>query len=363
MEKRIELLIEILRQNGLDGFLVSSPQNIFYLTGLSQFIYAGDAYFLVTDKKSYLFTNPLYSDGVEDNTNFELRVVTRDDNLTTHLNDIVRHNSVERVGMEGDFVSHTFFMKLSEKLKAEAVPVSGVIEEMRVKKDRHELFSIQKACSLTDSAYTYVLNQIKKGVSEREIAFEIEMHIRKKGGDLAFPTIVAFGAHAATPHHENSDKRLEKADRLVLLDFGARVDGYTSDLSRTFFVDTPSNILSSTYESLLGIQTKTIAFSKDLKIGSKLSEIAKFCNRGLEEERLPPLPHSLGHGLGIDIHESPRIWEGSDDKLEEGIVFTIEPGVYVPGKIGMRIEDTVGVAQEKLKIFTKSSKDKVVISL
>lgn len=362
MRKRVTLTRKLFERHKIDALFVTNPSNIFYLTGLSQFIHPGDAYLIITSEQTYLVTNVLYADGVPKSDLYVTCILTQGNSLKNQLEKIVKQDKVTKIGAEGE-ISVALYNHLSKTLGKKPVVTTGIVERVRMLKDSGEIAKIKKACALTDLAYTYVAKNLKQGTSERELAFKLEIFIRENGGELAFPTIAAFGANAATPHHENSDTKLSKKSEAVLLDFGAKIDGYTSDITRTIFVDTPSDTVASTYDSLLEIQEKTIDFAQKQKSGSSLSEIAKYSDGLFEEASLPPLPHLLGHGLGIEVHEEPRVGISSTDELLPGMVFTIEPGIYVAGHLGIRIEDTVGMSEKALQIFTKSPKKRVVISI
>ena len=351
------------KKEKVQGLFVSNPSNIFYLTGLSQFIHAGDAFVLVTKNGFYLFTNALYADGVASAEGVNVCILNAEKPLRVWLSEIISRERCSRIGVESGDISLAFFEMLGKVSGITLVATNGLVERVRVLKDARETALVKQACRLTDEAFEEAVRLLQKGRSEKEIAFRIEVFIRENGGELAFPVIVAYGKNAAIPHHQNSDKKLSKPDTLVLMDFGAKVDGYCSDITRTVFVDTPSETVASTYDSLLDVQKRTIKFAEEQKIGSNLSKIALFAEGLMDKESLPPFPHLLGHGLGIDIHEEPRVGTQSDDKLIDGMIFTIEPGIYVPGHLGIRIEDTVGVVDGALKTFIHSPKGRVVISI
>ncbi len=361
-ESRKKRVVQIFKNYKIDALFVSNPFNIFYLTGLAQFMHPGDAYLIITSEQTYLVTNVLYADGVPKSDLYVTCILTQGNPLKNQLEKIVKQDKVTKIGVEGE-VSVALYDHLSKTLGKKPVVTTGIVERVRIFKDSGEIAKIKKACALTDLAYTYVVKNLKQGTSERELAFKLEIFIREKGGALAFPTIAAFGVHAATPHHDNSDTKLSKKSEAVLLDFGAKIDGYTSDITRTIFVDTPSDTVASTYDTLLEIQEKTINFAQKQKIGNNLAKIAKYAGSLFDKASLPPLPHLLGHGLGIEVHEEPRVGVLSTDKLLSGMVFTIEPGIYVPGHLGIRIEDTVGMCEKALQIFTKAPKKRVVISI
>jgi Xaa-Pro aminopeptidase len=231
-------------------------------------------------------------------------------------------------------------------------------------KSKKEIENIQAACKITDTCFIYILPQIVPGVTEKEIAEKIETFIIKSGAELAFPVIVAFGKNTSFVHHLKVSKYVKcRRQEIVLLDFGAKVKGYCSDMTRMVFVGTPKKEWVFAYETVLQVQlaiintirspirsrmTKKIPFS-----GAKMDILARSL---IAEAGLPPYPHGLGHNLGIEIHELPRLSRKKDAVITPGMVFTVEPGTYVKGQYGIRIEDTVCLNSNGLEILTKSPK-------
>lgn len=223
------------------------------------------------------------------------------------------------------------------------------VESLRQIKREDEIENIRQACKLTDACFSQIIKDLKPGVTEGEIQWKIESFIRMRGAGLAFSPIVAFGKNTSQPHYLTvNDERLTN-NSLVLLDFGARVNGYCSDMTRVVFVGKPKPEWVSAYAKIQHAQEAALkALASGERSGAKLDAAAR---------RYVKYPHSLGHNIGLDIHESPRLSVKKDVTLKPGMVFSIEPGVYIEGQYGIRIEDLVLLKQDGIEILSQSSKE------
>ncbi|HVZ12599.1 MAG TPA: Xaa-Pro peptidase family protein [Patescibacteria group bacterium] len=356
---RIKILQENLVDYKIDALLVSSAINIQYLTGYSNFSKdEREAYLFVTGTSATLFTDSRYIEAVE-------KIIPKNVNATTkrpisdEINKIVKEENVEKIGFENNFTydEHSRFKK---KISAKLVLVDSLIEELRSVKDDSEIESIKKAAALTDKTFTFIKNQIKIGSTEKQIAWEMEKYIRENGGILAFDTIVAFGANSSVPHHLTSDKRLKTEDEFVLLDFGSRVDGYCSDMTRTILTESASDRARKIYEAVLEAQESSAQLINQLIKASKPVDgavIARRANEVLKQHGFADVPHGLGHGIGLEVHELPHLHPKlTDEILVEENYFSIEPGIYIPGFGGVRIEDDYLMTKNGLEQVTKSPK-------
>lgn len=232
-------------------------------------------------------------------------------------------------------------------------------------KRKDEVENIRNACKLTDQCFENILKKLKPGVSEKQIARFIRKFFKKKGVKLSFPPIVAFGESACEPHHRTNDTKLRKRD-IILLDFGCRVHGYCSDMTRTVFIGKPKPEWVRAYKTVLSAQNSVLYTLKnrfhvsihesgvDQKIsGAKLDYLAKSV---IKKAGFPPYKHSLGHNVGLAIHEQPRLTIKKDATLLPGMVFSVEPGIYIDGRYGIRIEDLVLLKKSGIEILTKSPK-------
>lgn len=240
-----------------------------------------------------------------------------------------------------------------------------------------EILNIEKACKLTDKAFNYILNKIREGVSEKELAFEIEFFIKKNGSDIAFPSIVAFGKNSAFPHHKPTDQQL-MVNNQILIDIGAKINGYCSDMSRTVFFGKPTREQRKMYNAVLEAQKLAIDYLTQHCHSELVSESqAKTRSRnkfgmtgksvdGIARDYIvskgyPTIPHSLGHGIGLKVHEAPKLSPNSKDILKPDMVFTIEPGIYIKGFGGVRIEDVVVLGSDCLGLITKAPRELIIL--
>lgn len=365
----------------MNPILISSPTNIRYLTGFAGLSPSErEAYVLVMDTYRYLFTNPLYREEAKSLstktgvTGCELRVVeiSRDYPFSTALAVICQKEGIQKLEFEENDLTVTEFENLKNALKrVTLIHSKHRIEDMRRCKRKDEIDFIKKASDLTDECYTAILKLLVPGVFESEIALIIESFFRRQGASIAFFPIVAFGTNTSKPHYEPDGKgaQLNETD-IVLLDFGARVGGYCSDMTRMVFIGAPKQEWKHAYETLYSAQMKVVkamenSVKASMRQGKKKevygSELDKIARKEIESAGYPTYPHSLGHALGLDIHESPRLHKDTDTQLLPGMVITIEPGIYIEGSFGMRIEDTIVLTESEIEILTHTSKEILVI--
>ena len=258
------------------------------------------------------------------------------------------------------FLSHIFVPKIYlQKYQVNLVETEGIIENQRIVKDENEIETIKKACEITDKAFEHIVKNIKIGMTEKEIAFEIEKFMIQNGADgLAFDTIVASGENSSMPHAVPTERKIISGD-IIQFDFGCKYHGYDSDFSRVIFINEIKNEYKEIYDFVLDEQKRTAEL---LKENSNIKLVIKDRET---EYRLKnyEVMHSFGHGLGLDIHEAPVLKSTQDNFLKENSVITIEPGVYIPGKFGIRIEDTYHVTKNGCINLTKSTKDYTIIKL
>lgn len=359
-EKRIDnLRIEITKKN-LDAVLISSIPNIIYLTGLSIFSHTErEAFLLITKNKFFVITDGRYSHFVLEN-NYEVIELSSETPLDVLLKNLIKKFDIRKIGIE----EHD--LKVSEHkliLKRIKESINFELNDLRKIKDEFEIENITKACRLADQAFEFILGKIKLGTVEEYIAFEIEYFIRKQRANISFSPIVAFGRNSAYPHHKPGNRKLKKGD-IILLDFGARVNNYCSDITRTLFFGKATKDQEKVYQAVLDAQKKSIDFlnSKFMVHNSdnksvKASIIDQVSRNYIISKGYPSIPHSLGHGVGLDVHEFPKISQNSKDILKNGMVFSIEPGIYIPEFGGVRIEDLVCIINNNIKILTRSKKE------
>jgi len=250
------------------------------------------------------------------------------------------------------------YQLLQEKLRGkglELVPLKGPVEGLRRRKDEDEIAKIREAVALTDRAFEHILSFIRPGLSEREIAWELEKFLRENGSDgLAFPSIVAAGPNSALPHATPTDYRLKEGE-LVLFDLGGRYEGYCADMTRVIVLGEPTARQCEVYEIVLRAQEAALAGIKPGMGGVEADALAREVIK--EAGYSDYFGHGLGHGVGLAVHEGPRLsYLAEDDVLEPGMVVTVEPGIYLPGEFGIRIEDLCVVRDHGLEVLTRSPK-------
>lgn len=220
---------------------------------------------------------------------------------------------------------------------------------------RQEISLIEKACKLTDKTFEYILTKIKKGVTEKELSLEIQRFIRANGAGLSFRPLVSFGKNTAEVHHKPTDRKLKK-NNIIILDFGAKIEGFCSDMTRTVFMGKATKKQKKIYSAVLKAQQKAVNFlSSDAKT-IMTSEVDKVARDYIILQGYPTIPHGLGHGIGKKVHEPPKISPKSKAILKPGMVFSVEPGIYIKNFGGVRIEDLVVLEKTGPRILTKSPK-------
>lgn len=350
--ERLTTLRTLLKQSGVSTALISSPTIVSYLTGYTGFSASErEAYLLITKRSLYLFTDARYAEAT---TNSILHAKTF---VLSHENPLIKcllhlaKPSDGKIGFEPDDLTVSEFIKL-KRTKLSFSPLS--LRSLRSIKTREEIRSIQQAATIAEESFTKTKQRIKLGMTEKDVVKLFEKELREIGSDISFPTIVAFGKNASVPHHLPGDTKLKKND-LVLMDFGAKYDSYCSDSTRTFFVGKPATHQQEIYEIVEQAQKKAITFLES-KIKNHESIHASMVDRTARDyiisQGYPTIPHSLGHGIGLEVHEAPTLSSFSKDTLTEGMVFSIEPGIYLPGEFGIRIEDLFVIKGSRLLKLT-----------
>jgi len=354
MKARIEQVRARFAEEGIEALVVTGAANRRYLSG-----FTGSAgTLLITPAEALLLTDFRY---VEQATmqapDFQ---VVRYDDLYKTLGERLQPFAGRRVGFEAEHVTVAQMEKLREAASVEWVPTRMLVEKVRAIKDASELALIQAAVDLADRCFEHILPQLKPGVTEREIAWRMEKFMRENGADgLAFQTIVASGPNGALPHARPTDRPLA-AGEFVTLDFGCVWKGYCSDITRTVFLGEPTAKHRELYELVLRAQKAGIAAVRPGRSGREVDAVSReiIAQAGYGDA----FGHGLGHGLGLEVHEEiPRLSTRSETVLAPGMVTSVEPGVYLPGWGGIRIEDLVVVTEDGCQILTKSHKELVCL--
>lgn len=353
MNYKIKCLREKMKLLEIDGMIISNPINIEYITG----VYA-EGTLIINDKDNIFITDARYIEDVNSTITISDEINVRDQANISENEYISFFANCPRVGIEENYISYSKYQNLVRiyRLK-EAVETNNLIEKMRTIKDDNEIAKIRRACEITDNCFTHLLEYIKVGMTERQIAFEIEKYfIENCANGLAFDTIVASGENSSKPHAVPTNRKIQSGDNITI-DFGAKYKGYCSDMTRTIFVGSVSDEVRNLYNFILEGQLRATNKIKDGVDGKSVA-------RGVQIEynaRNFELIHALGHGVGLEVHELPYLSYRSSYILKENMVVTNEPGIYIPEKIGIRIEDTILVNKLESEVLTKSSKELIVI--
>lgn len=372
LQERVGKLRKILKEKNLDGFFISNFYNILYLTGFKTLTdNEREGWGLVTTNNAYLFTDSRYlndkiqmtnNKSITNNKFLILKLITPEKGLIKHLVEIVEEEKIQKIGFEGDDLKVSELNRIKEFLSnIEFVSLEKTIIKIREVKDEEEITNLRSACKIANECLEEIIKMIKIGTSEKEIAFKIELWLKEKNHDLSFYPIVAIDRNSAVPHYDtrNGNDEKVKKNSIILIDYGAKFRDYHSDTTRMIFTGTPVSEMINTYNSLLNAQEKTI---KQLEIDSNPVSVDQFCRKLISDRGIPIYQHSTGHGVGLQIHEYPKISFTSTDVLLPNQVVTIEPGVYLENKWGMRIEDTVLIKEKQIEVLTNFSKEVLIIN-
>ena len=351
---RIKKLRDELGRSELEFFIVTDMRNCLYLTGFT----GSEGVVLITPTLVYLIVDFRYLEQAQKETK-NVNILKREKALHLLLADVMKKYKSEKIGFESDSITFKQHKEIKESLpQNRLVPTLNVMKGLRAIKYGVEIASIKKAVRISDEAFKHILGFIKLGMREVDIAEEIEYTVKRKGAsNISFDTIAISGEKTSLPHGAPSQDLLKKG--IVLMDFGCVFSGYSSDMTRTIFLGKATAKQKEIYNIVLEAQQIAI---ENVKPGVEASCIDKaardyITNKGYGEY----FGHSTGHGVGLDIHELPNISGKSDEVLQPGMIFTIEPGIYIPGWGGVRIEDMVQVTEDGCKIITKSSKEIIEI--
>lgn len=358
---RINEIRSNLKREKLDAVLISSVANIAYLTGYANFSKdEREAYIFVGKDFAYIVTDGRYTEAVKRQVP-HLTLFERGHKKTiAHL--FKKHPRIKHLGIEEDNLTVAEHKILTKHFKNTKHFDVG---HLRSIKTQEEIGKIKKACRLGDLAFEFILKKIKTGVTEKQIAGELEDFIRDKGALISFPPIVAFGKNSAIPHHQTGETVLSgETGQFILLDFGVKYVNYCSDMTRTVFFGKPLEKQNRIYQIVLESQQKAIDYiNKAIKSGAKVmaAKVDKLARDYITSKGYSTIPHSVGHGIGLEVHEHPSLSPKSKEILERGMVFSIEPGIYLPQFGGVRIEDLFVLKEKEIVQITKSNKNLTVL--
>ena len=355
MDTRRARLWERVEAAGVDGFLTYAPENRYYITGFT----GSSGYVLMTAQETMLLTDSRYAEQAKAQAQGVTVMMHAAQWLET-LQEQVKRLAIRRLGFEPGSVTYKSFLKLRDAIPGiELVPLDDVVERLRMVKEASELERIGEAAKIADDAFRHIAGFIRAGVSEREVALELEVYMRRQGASgVSFTTIVASGERSALPHGVASDRVIGRGE-FVTLDFGARYNEYASDITRTVIVGPPSDRHKDVYALVLRAQEHALAGIRPGMGGEVAAALARDIIRdgGYGDN----FGHSLGHGLGLAVHEAPRLARKSEDMLQEGMVVTVEPGIYIPGFGGVRIEDDIVLTADGCARLTHATKELLIL--
>lgn len=353
MKQRTINFVKKMEGQGFDGVFLTSKENKFYITNFND----EDGYALVTRYNVYLFVDARYYERCVKECP-EVKVVLLERNYFEKFKEIIELEEIKRLGIEGNNMTVSFYNKLIQTLKCKVDSIN--LSNVRAVKDEMELLYIRKAVSIVDQTYKKVCKYIQPGMTELEVKRFINDTMLSLGADKeSFDTMVLSGKKGSMPHGVPSNKKIEVGD-FVTMDYGAFYKGYASDITRTIVMGkVKDKRLKDMYDAVLNANLKAIEAAKPGMLAKDLDKVARdyLYERGYGEY----FTHSLGHGLGVLIHDELGLHANSDVVLEKNMVFTIEPGVYIPNLGGIRIEDDVVLTDDGCEVLTKSKKKLTII--
>jgi len=339
----------------IDALLVSWLPNVRYLTGFT----GSNGMVLLTQDSMTLFTDPRYTIQAAEESRAKVKIAKGQ--LIDTAAQAIRRLRLKRIGFEKSHLSYDAWQKLKEALPLGAglKAVGPFIEQKRMVKTPEEIERIRKAVATNSAAFSNTVKTIRPGMTETDLAAELEYQMRRRGAEKpSFDTIVASGTRTALVHAQPTSQRFRDHE-LLLIDMGATQDGYASDMTRMVFLGKPDPKIRDLYEAVLEAQLAAIDAVREGVTGKRVDGAARqvLKSKGLEKEFV----HSTGHGLGLEIHEPPRLGKKKRHALQAGMVVTIEPGAYIKGLGGVRIEDTVLVTKKGCEVLTPTSKELMVL--
>jgi Xaa-Pro aminopeptidase len=354
IKNRITKLRQMLDEKSIDAFLISQPENRYYLSGFS----GSAGYLFITQKHLVLATDFRYVEQVKiqapDYTLFQIS-----GSLSKWFPEIIDGLMIKKLGFESADITYDRYQNFSSiidktGMELQLLPFSDTVETIRTVKDAGEIACIEQAVKISDTAFKYITEIIHAGMTELELAWELEKFMREAGSEsMPFEIIAGSGPNAALPHAHPSERILQEGEPVVI-DFGAKVAGYCSDVTRTLCVGKPDATFYKIYNIVLDAQMAAISKIKDGTTGAQADGFARSIIEAAGYGET--FGHSLGHGVGLAEHEKPSLNRISEEILTENMAFTVEPGIYIPGWGGVRIEDTVIIKNGKISVLSQSTK-------
>jgi len=332
----------------LDALIVEKSEDVFYLTGFpSTFLVI-----IITKKNSYLITDERYALELKNRKDLIriFKIIVKRSNLESLILQILKKERIKIFGYDSHNTSVYRYNLFKNNLKGISLkPSDGIISSLRIVKTEEEISVLKKSLEVAEDSLKKVLNIIKPGITEKELKIELEYLMMKSNAErAAFDTIIASGENSAVPHHHTGDRKLRKND-MIIIDFGAVIKGYHSDITRTVFIGRPDKTFKKRYSAVRAALEKSI---QSVRENIQCCQVDKIARRELKKYNLDKFfTHSLGHGVGLEIHEQPSINPKIKERLKKNYVVTIEPGIYIPNWGGIRIEDMVVVKESSAYVL------------
>ncbi|MFH1614683.1 MAG: Xaa-Pro peptidase family protein [Planctomycetota bacterium] len=347
IKERLRKLRSKLKQSNTTAFIITNSANVGYMTGF----HGEDSWVLVTPRKSCLITDSRYTEQAEEEA-VGCKVVERRGPIFLTAGRIITGlKGIKSVAIE-DSTTVAQFKTVRNTLKVKLITTSGIVESLRLTKHPAEITAVKKAIAIAIKAFKMTIPLLKPGITENETASRLDLYIHRLGATSSFPAIVAFGANASRAHHFPGSRKLKPNDT-VLIDWGVRYKNYCSDMTRCLVLNSARAFYRKVYEAVFQAQQAAI---KAVRAGVKIEAVDKAAKDVLRGYDLPLYGHGTGHGLGLDVHEQPIVAHSGKGRLQSGQIITIEPGVYIPGRLGIRIEDDVLVTKDGGKILSTGLK-------
>jgi Xaa-Pro aminopeptidase len=343
VQQRVGALRNQFGKQSIDALILTKPANVTYLTG-----FAGDDSWAVVGRGAvYLLTDSRYIEQAQKECP-QAVLVERKDPIAEAAGKLVgKLRSTRTIAVEKS-ISLEQYEVLKKNLAVRLKAVDGLVEGLRSVKDEGELSAIQSAAVIAAKAFERAVRHIRPGITESELAGIVDLEMRRQGAKVGFETIVAFGPNASRPHHQPSPRKLGDRDT-ILIDFGAKYNGYCCDITRSFAFGKPTAAYCRAYQV---VEEAQAAAMRVAKAGAELVEVDAAARNAIRESGLPVYGHGSGHGFGLEIHEIPFLKEKAKGRLQAGQIITIEPGVYIPGKLGVRIEDDILITEVGCELLT-----------
>lgn len=341
--QRIKKLHAVLRKEKVDAILIKNLINIRYLSGFT----GTTAFIITTSKKAFFFTDFRYRGYIEKHLPPHFAFIDTATLRKNGLGDFLKKENIGSLGFESEHLNVAQYTGWKKQLSAKLKPIHDIDAKLRITKTDEEIAAISLAQKFAEDSLKKIIKKLRPGKTERQISDKIEMaafsYCKENETRISFSPIIGFGSNSSVPHHQNTNKKFKKGD-IVLVDMGFMHAGYCSDMTRTFFTKTPTDFEAKIYNTVLKAQTEAIKHMRIGNTGGQCDKIARniIAKAGYRDH----FGHSLGHGIGLEVHEAPSISQNSKDMLVENCVITSEPGIYLKGQFGIRIEDMIHVTKK-----------------